>query len=195
MSRSSASFPTARRIADWAITRNNMAVVLQTLGERESAPQSLTKPRQIFRDSLEVFAARQGRSQLGGRAEQHRQRAAGARPARDGVEARSKRRSPPSARRSKARPRKRCRSTGRRRQNNIGIALFSLSEREAGRAAPDRGRGRLPRCPRGIHARQGAVQWAMVQNNLGNTLNTLGNYHNDTSRYEAAAQPSARRWR
>ena len=80
-------------------------------------------------------------------------------------------------------------------QNNIGIALYSLSEREAGEQhlieAEAAYRAALEEYTRG----KAPVQWAMVQNNLGNTLNTLGTYHNDTSLYEAAARPSARRWR
>ena len=54
--RSSTSFPATRRTRDWAITRNNMAVVLQTLGEREIGHQEPGPRRwQIFRDSLAIF--------------------------------------------------------------------------------------------------------------------------------------------
>ena len=51
----STSSPTARRTLDWAITRNNMAVVLQTLGERATDTGALEEALAIFRESLAIF--------------------------------------------------------------------------------------------------------------------------------------------
>ncbi|TKB07090.1 MAG: tetratricopeptide repeat protein, partial [Mesorhizobium sp.] len=47
--------PNGEQNRDWAITRNNMAVVLQTIGERERQTDRLEEAAKIFRDSLAVF--------------------------------------------------------------------------------------------------------------------------------------------
>ena len=154
--RSSTSFPAARRTRDWAITRNNMAVVLQTLGERESGTQSLTEaaadlPRIRWRSSSARRTISTGprRRTISATCSW---RSASARADRSSWKRRSRR----SGRRSKSATAPRCRSTGRRPRTTSASRFIRCREREAGERASDRGRGRLPRRARGIHARQGA---------------------------------------
>ena len=47
--------PNGEKNDDWAITRNNMGVAYQTLGERASDNRKLEQAAQIFRDSLQVL--------------------------------------------------------------------------------------------------------------------------------------------
>ena len=70
--------PYGQRNRDWAITRNNMAVVLQTIGERAAQTTELEQAAAIFRESLAIFAAEKDDLNFG-RPEQHRQHAPQAR--------------------------------------------------------------------------------------------------------------------
>ena len=47
--------PNGEQNRDWAITRNNLGVALQNIGERETETAHLEEAAQIFRDSLAVF--------------------------------------------------------------------------------------------------------------------------------------------
>lgn len=72
-------------------------------------------------------------------------------------------------------------------QNNIGITLVSLAERETDdknlvEAQAAYGQA-LELYDRASHP----VEWAMVQNNLGNALVALGTYRNDAALYDEAA--------
>ena len=125
-------------------------------------------------------------ARLGDDAEQPRQRAlrrsASGRRARRGW----RRRSPPTARRCEERTRERVPLDWAMTQNNLGTALWTLGEREAGtarleeavaayRAAlEERTRERVP------------LDWAMTQNNLGTALWTLGEREAGTARLEEA---------
>jgi tetratricopeptide (TPR) repeat protein len=71
-------------------------------------------------------------------------------------------------------------------QNNLGIALKTLGERESGKA-------RLEEAVAAYHAAleeyapdRVPLQWAMTQMNLGNVLATLGARGNETARLEEA---------
>ena len=78
-------------------------------------------------------------------------------------------------------------------QNNLGLALWRLGERESGtarleeavaafRAAlQERSRDRVP------------LEWAMTQNNLGLALWRLGERESGTARLEEAVAPIMRR--
>ena len=121
-----------------------MAVVLETLGEREIGTESLTEALQIFRDSLAIFERE--KDDLNWAAAQNNignvllalgQRENGSKLLEEAV----------AAFRAALEKRDRAKVPldWAASQNNIGIALYSLSEREAGERAPGRGRGRLPR--------------------------------------------------
>ena len=80
-------------------------------------------------------------------------------------------------------------------QNNLGIALAVLGERESGtarleeavaayRAAlEERTRDRVP------------LEWATTQSNLGDALRVLGERESGTARLEEAVRPARRRWK
>ena len=186
--------PDGEKNRDWAITRNNMAVVLQTIGERETDTAQLEEAPQIFRDSLDVFerekddlnwAAAQNNIgnvllKLGERESDPKL---------------LKRRWRPSAPRWRSATAQRCRSTGRRRRTisasrsmrcpNAKPAREHLAEAEAAYrlALEEYTREKAP------------VQWAMVQNNLGNTLNALGSSNDNGRLRSRRPRPSAPRSR
>ncbi|MGE0005227.1 MAG: caspase family protein [Parvibaculaceae bacterium] len=178
--------PNGEKNDDWAITRNNMGVAYQTLGERASDRTKLEQAARIFRGSLEVLTRERdpvnwaaAQNNLGNSLVALGQRENGSRSLEEAVAAfravlavRSRGRQPVEWSES---------------QNNLGLALYSLGEREsndarlveaaaayrAGLAAIDRGKEPL--------------RWGMLQNNLGNTLNTLGARRNDIAMLRQAA--------
>ena len=171
---------------DWAITRNNMAVVYQTIGEREADTENLEKALRIFGESLAVFEREKddinwaaAQTNIGNGLMVLGQRESA--PAR--LEAAVEAFRTALARRDRAKVPLDWASS----QNNVGIALFSLGERtgstETLEAAEAAYRSALEE-----YTRQAApLQWAMTQNNLGNTLNALGAARNDRSLHEQAA--------
>ncbi len=179
--------PYGERGQDWAITRNNMAVVLQTKGERDADDASLIKAAEIFRESLDVFA--QTKDDLNWAAAQNN--------IGNVLRTLGQRKGDPSQLKEavaafravlEKRDRARVPLDWAATQNNIGLSLFSLAERE-----PDA--QRLAEAQAAYRAalevygeKTAPVQWAMVQNNLGNTLNGLGDVRNDKSSYEAAVE-------
>ena len=171
---------------DWAITRNNMAVVMQTLGERESTTESLDGALVIFRESLAVFEREKddvnwaaAQNNIGNVLLNLGERRSDNDLLEQAVEA---------FRASLAR-----RDRGKvpldwaSSQNNIGITLNTLAEREAGEErlveAEAAYRAALEVYTRQAHPRE----WAMTMNNLGNTLNLLGSRRNDVKAFEQAA--------
>ncbi|CAN7580347.1 caspase family protein [Mesorhizobium caraganae] len=178
--------PNGEQNRDWAITRNNMAVVLQTIGERETETAHLEEAAQIFRDSLVVFE----------REKDDRNWAAAQNNLANVLLKIGERESDPkrlndavAAMRAtlEKRPRDKLPLDWASSQNNLGLALYALSERE----------------PVGEHLKQAEaayrlaleeytraktpVEWAMVENNLGNTLVTLGIQLNDKAKINEAA--------
>ena len=71
-------------------------------------------------------------------------------------------------------------------QNNLGIALSTLGERESGTARLEEAvaayRAALEECTR----ERVPLDWAMTQNNLGIALRTLGERESGTARLEEA---------
>lgn len=178
--------PYGDRGEDWAITRNNMAVVLQTVGERDTNDAQLLQAAEIFRESLGVFtetkddvnwAAAQNNignvllvlGQRRGDASQLNEAVAAFRAT---LEKRDRTKVP---------------LDWAATQNNIGITLYALSERDPNVARLTEAEAAY-RAALEVYTKGAApVQWAMVQNNLGNTLNGLGNARNDKTAFEAAA--------
>ena len=157
-----------------------MAVVLETHRRARVRHADLDEALQIFRDSLAIFEREKddlnwaaAQNNLGNVLLALGERESGSKLLEEAVAAFR-------AALEKRDRATRCRSTGRRRRTIIGIALYSLSEREAGERASGRGRSRLSAALEEYTRDKAPVQWAMVQNNLGNTLDTLGTHHNDT---------------
>lgn len=178
--------PNGEENADWAITRNNMAVVLQTIGEDETDTELLLQAADIFSASLAVFerqkddlnwAAAQNNlgnvlMKVGERDSDSRNLERAVSAMRAALEKRSREKVPLDWASS---------------QNNLGIALFKLSERKADAQGlietEDAYRLALEEYTR----EKVPVLWAMVQNNLGNTLSTLGVQKNDPAKLKEAA--------
>ncbi|MBZ9677294.1 caspase domain-containing protein [Mesorhizobium sp. ES1-1] len=178
--------PNGEQNRDWAITRNNMAVVLQNIGERETETAHLEEAAQIFRDSLVVFEREKddrnwaaAQNNLGNVLLKIGQRESDPKHLNKAVAA---------MRATLAkRPRDKVPLDWASSQNNLGLALYALGERD----------------PVGEHLKQAEaayrlalqeytraktpVEWAMVENNLGNTLVTLGIQLNDKARIDEAA--------
>lgn len=178
--------PSGVRDADWAITRNNMALVLNTIGERSDGPRELVEARGMFEEAMETFAAlddhvnwsaaqnnvgnillalgmREADS-AGIEAAINAFRAALARRDRDGVPL-----------------------DWAASHNNIGLATYTLAERRGDVALFEEAeaayRGALE-----IFTREAnPVDWGMTLNNLGNTLNAIGLIRNDVAYHDEAA--------
>ncbi|BCG72880.1 hypothetical protein MesoLj113a_40380 [Mesorhizobium sp. 113-1-2] len=178
--------PNGEQNRDWAITRNNMAVVLQTIGERETETAHLEEAAQIFRDSLIVFerekddpnwAAAQNNLanvllKIGERESDPKRLNEAVAAMRAALE---------------KRPRDKLPLDWAASQNNLGLALYALSEREtAGEHLKDA--EAAYRLALEEYTREKTpVEWAMVENNLGNTLVTLGIQLNDKAKINEAA--------
>ncbi|PBB69167.1 peptidase C14 [Mesorhizobium sp. WSM4312] len=178
--------PNGEQNRDWAITRNNMAVVLQTIGERETETAHLEEAAQIFRASLVVFE----------REKDDRNWAAAQNNLANVLLKIGERESDPkrlneavAAMRAtlEKRPRDKLPVDWAASQNNLGLALYALSEREpAGEHLKDA--EAAYRLALEEYTREKApVEWAMVENNLGNTLVTLGIQLNDKAKINEAA--------
>lgn len=179
--------PNGEENADWAITRNNMAVVMQTIGEGESSTALLQQAAEIFTASLIVFerdkddlrwAAAQNNlanvlMKIGEReTDPHNlERAVSA--LRAALEKRSREKAPLDWASS---------------QNNLGIALNRLSERKADSRDLVEAEGAYRLALEEYRREKTPVLWAMVKNNLGNTLTTLGVQKNDSAKLNEAAE-------
>jgi uncharacterized caspase-like protein len=172
---------------DRAITRNNMAVVLQTLGERETGTDSLEEALLIFRDSLAVFEREKddlnwaaAQNNIGNTLLRLGQRDNGTARLQEAVAA------------FRAALGRRDRATvpldWASSQNNLGIALFSLAEREPGSERLVEAEAAYRAALEEYTRAAAPLQWAMVQNNLGNTLNALGARSDGTAQFERAAE-------
>lgn len=179
--------PYGQKNREWAITRNNMAVVLQTIGERDANADKLREAADIFRESLDIFAAAQddanwaaAQNNIGNVLLRLGERSGDSGLLKEAIAAFDS----TLGKRDRASVPLDWAST----QNNLGLARFMLSATEAGSEnivlAETAYRAALEEYRREV----APVQWAMVQNNLGNTLNALGAVRNDPATYKAAAQ-------
>lgn len=171
---------------DWAITRNNLAVVYQTIGEGEADTTHLEKAIEIFRDSLAIFAREKddtnwaaaqnniGNSllELGERASDPQQLQQAVAAFRAALEKRDRAKVPLDWAMS---------------QNNMGIASFKLGERTGDPAAMEAAQSAYRLALEEYTREKAPLQWAMVQNNLGNTLDGLGSARGEKALYEQAA--------
>lgn len=181
-----AFIPNGEKNDDWAITRNNMGVAYQTLGERASDNAKLEQSAQIFRDSLEVLTREHdpvnwaaAQNNLGNSLLALGQRQTDTEALEQAV----------GAFRAvlAARNRDKQRADWSDAQNNLGIALYSLGERESGDArlieAAEAYRAGLA----AISREKEPMRWGTLNNNLGNTLHTVGARKNDLAVLKQAA--------
>lgn len=171
---------------DWAITRNNMAVVIETMGERDKDTARLRDAAEIFHASLAVFEREKddlnwaaAQNNIGNVLMKIGERESDPAQLRQAVEA---------FRAALAkRPRDEVPQDWASTQNNLGIALFTLSEREGGSDLLMQAEAAYRKALEIYSRDKEPVQWAMVQNNLGNTLNAIGLQTNDPARFKEAA--------
>jgi uncharacterized caspase-like protein len=178
--------PNGEQNRDWAITRNNMAVVLQNIGERETETAHLEEAAQIFRDSLAVFegvkddrnwAAAQ--NNLGNVLLKIGERESDPKRLNEAV----------AAMRAtlEKRPRAKLPLDWASSQNNLGLALYALSEREPAGEHLAQAEAAYRLALEEYTRAKTPVEWAMVENNLGNTLVTLGIQLNEKAKINEAA--------
>lgn len=170
---------------DWAITRNNMAVVYQTLGEMETETASLDKALEMFGDSLALFEREKddvnwaaAQTNIGNVLLVLGQRESDPKRLRAAVEAFRT----ALVRRDRARVPLDWASS----QNNIGIALFTLAERTGDVATLEEAEAAYRLALEEYPREAAPLQWAMVKSNLGNTLGALASARNDRALHEAA---------
>lgn len=178
--------PNGEQNRDWAITRNNMAVVLQTIGERETETERLEEAARIFRDSLVVFERE--KDDLNWAAAQNNlanvllkigERESDPKRLNEAV----------AAMRAtlQKRPREKVPLDWAASQNNLGLALYALSEREAAGEHLTQAEAAYRLALQEYTREKAPVEWAMVENNLGNTLVSLGIQLNDKAKINEAA--------
>jgi uncharacterized caspase-like protein len=177
--------PNGEKNRDWAITRNNMAVVLQTIGERESGIENLEKAARIFEESLEVFAREKddlnwsaSQNNLGNVLLALGTRENSSRKLEDAVTA--------FQAALEKRPRDKLPREWASTHNNIGLALNTLGERDGSNALLEEAVKSYQLALEEFTREVAPVDWALTQNNLGNTLNTLGNRLSDRGKLLAA---------
>ena len=170
---------------DWAITRNNMAVVLNTIGDNSEGTDELLAAQSMFEEALAVFAEvgddlnwASSRNNIG-----NINLTIGMREATTGrIEAALEDFEAALAKR----PRAEVPFDWAQTTNNIAIASFTLFERNGDAAMLDQAetsyRAALEVFTRAEHP----VDWGVTQNNLGNTLNAIGLRRNDIAYHEQA---------
>ncbi|MCO5146058.1 MAG: caspase domain-containing protein [Aquamicrobium sp.] len=179
--------PSDDRGSEWAITRNNMAVVLNDIGERGEDAADLLKAMTMFEESMAVFERlgddanwSAAQNNIGNIHLALGQREADPARIEQAIEAFRA----ALARRERASVPMEWAST----QINIGLASFTLGERR-GDAALIAEAEAAYRAALEVFTREASpMDWGMAQNNLGNTLNALGLRSNDISYHDRAAE-------
>ncbi len=170
---------------DWAMTQNNLGIVLASLGERESGTARLDEAVAAFRAALEVYTRADmptdwamTQNNLGTVLQSLGEREGG-----HGAAGRGRRRLPRRA--GGQNPRRHADRLGRDPEQPRHRAQ-TLGERESGTA----------RLEEAVAAYRAALEvstrdamptdWAMTQNNLGTVLQSLGERESGTARLEEA---------
>jgi uncharacterized caspase-like protein len=178
--------PNGENGRDWAITRNNMAVVLNTIGEREQGGATLRRALETFREAMAIFGAE--RDDANWAAAQNNigniLLTLGAR----GGDASMTREAVAAYRAALAkRTRDEVPLDWAASHNNIGIALFQLSQSTGDVAGLVEAEASYRAALEVLTREAAPVDWAMVENNLGNTLNALSLARNDPEPARQAA--------
>ena len=179
--------PNGEKGRDWAITRNNMAVVLNTIGDREEGTETLKRALDTFREAMEIFKAEGDDTNwaaaqnnignillaMGGRSGDLAMTRDAVAAYRAALEKRSRDKVPLDWASS---------------HNNIGIALFQLSQPTGDVAGLVEAEASYRAALEVLTRDSAPVDWALVQNNLGNTLNALSLARNDPEPAKQAAE-------
>lgn len=171
---------------DWAITRNNMAVVYQAIGESEAKNDNLEKAIEIFRASQAVFEREKddanwtaAETNIGNALLTLGQRESDPKRLEAAVES------------FKLALAKRDRATAPLEwagaENNVAIALYTLGNRTGDTGRMEEAEKAYRMALEEYTREKSPLNWAMVQNNLGNALSGLAAARNDRALYEAAA--------
>lgn len=179
--------PRDERGLDWAITRNNMATVYQTIGQREIDTANMQKAVDIYRESYAIFErekdatnAAAARHNLGNVLLTIGERKSDiATLEQSAAELRAA-----LAMRDRAKTPLDWAST----QNNLGLALNLIAERKGGGKLYDQSEAAYREALKVYTQESTPAEWAMVLNNLGNTLNAQGNERGDAKKIDEAAQ-------
>jgi uncharacterized caspase-like protein len=175
------------RGADWARTRNNMAVVLNTLGERSDDAAPLDEALVIFEEAMAVFAEL-GDDVNWSAAQNNRGNILLLLGGRDGSTERLEQAVEAFRAALGKRPRDKVPMEWAASHNNLGITLYRLAERSDDVSLLEQAEAAY-RAALEVFTREGSpVDWGMTSNNLGNTLNSLGLRHNDIAYHRQAAE-------
>ena len=178
------ALPPGDRGEDWAIARNNMALVLNIIGERAGGPE-LAEAKAMFEEVMVVFDAlgddvnwSAAQNNVGNVLLTLGTREADSARIEEAVAAF---RAALSRRDRATRPLEWAAS-----QNNIGLATFMLGDRRGDAALLEEAEAAY-RAALEVFTRQShPVDWGMTHNNLGNVLNALGLLRNDVARHDEA---------
>ena len=158
---------------DWATTQNDLGIALWRLGERESGTARLEEAVAAYRAGADGTDARARAARLGNDAEQSRHRAESARRARErhGAAGGGGRRLSRGADRRWTR--ERVPLQWATTQNNLGIALSSLGERESGTARLEEAVAAYHQALTEWTRERVPFQWALTQENLAVVFDIL----------------------
>ena len=181
------TLPSGDRGSEWAITRNNMAVVLNEIGERSESADALLQALSMFEESRAAFE-RLGDTVNWSAAQNNIGNIHLALGMRDGGAERLELAIDAFEFALTQREREKAPLEWAATQNNIGLATFTLAERngDAGLLAKAEKayRGALEVFTRDANP----MGWGMLQNNLGNVLNAKGLRSNDAALHGEAAE-------
>ena len=179
--------PSGDRGEDWAITRNNMAVVLNDIGERQAGATELVRAMTMFEESMAVFAEL-GDDPNWSAAQNNIGNILLALGNREGASDRLEQAIVAFHAALEKRDRAIVPLDWAASQNNIGIASFYLFERNRDPVLLSQAE-QAYRAALEVFTREATpLDWGMVQNNLGNTLNAAGLRDNDRVYHEQAAE-------
>ncbi len=178
--------PNGVRNRDWAITRNNMAVVLNTIGEMEEESDTLLRARDMFAESMSVFEAEKDDVNwaaaknnignilllLGLRAGDFAMMEEGLAAYRAALDRRDRTKVPLDWANS---------------QYNVGLAEFQIADPRGDIAGLERAEAAY-RAALEVLTPQTPAEWGATNSNLGNTLNALGLARNDPAIIGAAIE-------
>lgn len=171
---------------DFAMTNNNLATVLETIGERETGTQTLERAVELYRQSLNYFSATDddenwaaAQNNVGNVLISIGERRGDIDVLEQAVDAHRA----ALARRDRAKSPYEWASS----HNNLGLALYKVAEAKGGGKLYDEAeasyRQALLEWTRAKHP----AEWSMTLNNLGNCLNAQGNEQADPAKFQEAS--------
>ena len=173
----------------------NLGIALRTLGERESGTARLEEAVAAYRAALEERTRARVPLAMGHDADRtsatRSGHSASARAARRGW----RRRSRPSGRRWKNALARACRSQWARTQQNLGIALQTLGERESGTARLEEAVAAYRAALEENTRARVPLEWARTQQNLGTRSGHSASARAARRGWRRRSRPTGRRWK